>query len=87
MGGDWNRGQMQQPQIKQKKKVREGSTFTVVGLLRDTVSGAPLSYANVAVLDAEDSVLIKGVSANANGYFEIPGVPQGGCILRIWMFN
>ena len=87
MGGDWNQGQMQQPQVKQKKKVREGSTFTVVGLLRDTVSGAPLSYANVAVLDGEDSMLIKGVSANANGYFEIPGVPQGGCILRIWMFN
>ena len=87
MGGDWNQGQMQQPQVKQKKKVREGSTFTVVGLLRDTVSGAPLSYANVAVLDGEDSMLIKGVSANANGYFEISGVPQGGCILRIWMFN
>jgi hypothetical protein len=87
MGGDWHQGQMQQPQVKQKKKVREGSTFKVVGLLRDTVSGAPLAYANVAVLDAEDSMLIKGVSANNNGYFEIDGVPQGNCLLRVWMFN
>ena len=87
MGGDWNQGQMQQPQVKQKKKVREGSTFKVVGLLRDTVSGAPLAYANVAVLDAADSMLIKGTSANANGYFEIDGVTQGECLLRVWMFN
>ena len=85
--GDWNQGQVQQPQVKQKKRVREGSTFKVVGLLRDTVSGAPLSYANVAVLDAADSMLIKGVSANNNGYFEIDGVPQGNCLLRVWMFN
>ncbi len=87
MGGDWNQGQTQQPQVKQKKRVREGSTFKVVGLLRDTVSGAPLAYANVAVLDATDSMLIKGTSANANGYFEIDGVSQGECLLRVWMFN
>ena len=91
MGGDrgWNQGQMPQqtPQVKPKKKVREGSTFKVVGLLRDSVAATPLAYANVAVLDAEDSSLIKGTSANANGYFEIEGVPQGKCLLRVWAFN
>ena len=90
MGGDrngWNPQQQQQPQVKQKKKVREGSTFKVVGLLRDSIAGTPLAYANVAVLDAEDSMLIKGTSANANGYFEIEGIPQGKCILRVWSFN
>ena len=92
MGGDrngWNQGQypQQTPQVKQKKKVREGSTFKVVGLLRDSIAGTPLAYANVAVLDSEDSSLIKGTSANGNGYFEIDGVPQGGCILRVWCFN
>ena len=90
MGGDrgWNQQMpQQQPQVKQKKKVREGSTFKVVGLLRDSIAGTPLAYANVAVLDAEDSMLIKGVSANNNGYFEIDGVPLGNCILRVWMFN
>ena len=91
MGGDrggWNSQQTQQsPQVKQKKKVREGSTFKVVGLLRDSIAGTPLAYANVAVLDAEDSMLIKGTSANSNGYFEIEGIPLGECILRVWSFN
>ena len=89
MGGDrgWNPQQQQQPTVKPKKKVREGATFKVVGLLRDSVAGTPLAYANVAVLDAEDSMLIKGTSANSNGYFEIDGIPQGPCILRIWTFN
>ena len=90
MGGDrgWNQQMPQQtPQVKPKKKVREGATFKVVGLLRDSIAGTPLAYANVAVLDAEDSMLIKGTSANSNGYFEIEGIPQGPCILRIWTFN
>lgn len=73
--------------LRQKKKVREGSTFKVVGLLRDSVAGTPLAYANVAVLDASDSSMIKGTSANSNGYFEIDGVPQGDCLLRVWAFN
>ena len=92
MGGDrggWNQGQYQGQQnapMKQKK-VREGSTFKVAGLLRDSIAGTPLAYANVAVLDASDSSMIKGTSANANGYFEIDGIPQGPCLLRVWAFN
>ena len=85
--GNWNPQSQQPPQVNQKKKVREGATFKVVGLLRDSIAGTPLSYANVAVLDAEDSTLIKGTSANGNGYFEIDGIPQGDCILRVWCFN
>ena len=86
--GGWNQQMPQQtPQVKPKKKVREGSTFKVVGLLRDSIAGTPLAYANVAVLDAEDSMLIKGTSANSNGYFELDGIPLGACILRIWTFN
>ena len=76
----------QTPQVK-PKKVRSGSTFKVVGLLRDSIAGTPLAYANVTVLDAEDSSLIKGSLANQNGYFEIDGVPQGDCILRVFIFN
>ena len=90
MGGDrggWNQQQQQQNPTVKPKKVRSGSTFKVVGLLRDSIAGTPLAYANVAVLDAEDSTLIKGTSANSNGYFEIEGIPQGECILRIWTFN
>ena len=89
MGGDrggWNQ-QQQNPTVKPKKKVREGATFKVVGLLRDSVAGTPLAYANVAVPDAEDSMPTNGTSANSNGYFEIEGIPQGECILRVWTFN
>lgn len=86
--GSWGQGQDQQaPSVKPKKKVRAGSTFKVVGLLRDSISGTPLAYANVAVLDAEDSSLIKGSLANQNGYFEVEGVPQGKCLLRVFLFN
>ena len=83
----WGQEQMNQnPQVK-PKKVRSGSTFKVVGLLRDSIASTPLAYANVAVLDAEDSSLIKGALANQNGYFEVEGVPQGKCLLRVFLFN
>ena len=84
----WNQEQqMNQPNQIKQKKVRSGSTFKVVGLLRDSIAGTPLAYANVAVLDAEDSSLIKGALANQNGYFEVEGVPQGKCLLRVFLFN
>ena len=85
---NWNPDQqMNQMNQMKPKKVRSGSTFKVVGLLRDSIAGTPLAYANVTVLDAEDSSLIKGSLANQNGYFEIDGVPQGDCILRVFIFN
>ena len=39
--GDWNRmgDDQKAQQVKQKKKVKEGDTFKVVGSLRDSVSG------------------------------------------------
>lgn len=84
--GGWGQDQ-QNTTVKPKKHVRAGSTFKVVGLLRDSIAGTPLAYANVAILDAADSMLIKGTAANSNGYFEIDGIPQGNCILRVWLFN
>ena len=85
---NWNpEQQMNQMNQMKPKKVRSGSTFKVVGLLRDSIAGSPLAYANVAVLDAEDSSLIKGALANQNGYFEVEGVPQGKCLLRVFLFN
>lgn len=85
--GGWGQNPNQQTPTVKPKKVREGSTFKVVGLLRDSIAATPLAYANVAVLDASDSSMIKGGSANANGYFELDGVPQGECLLRVWAFN
>ena len=80
--GDWNQEQGNKP-IKQKKKVREGDTFTVVGLLRDAKTGEYLPYVNLAVLDSIDSTFVKGGISDINGRFELTEVPQGAFLLRV----
>ncbi|MBP3763272.1 MAG: outer membrane beta-barrel protein [Bacteroidales bacterium] len=84
-GRDWNQmGDSQQAAtVKQKKKVKEGDTFKVVGSLRDSVSGEFLAFVNVAVLEAADSSFVKGASTNFDGLFEVTGVPAGDYLLRI----
>ena len=84
-GRDWNQmgDDQQAQQVKQKKKVKEGDTFKVVGSLRDSVSGEFLAYVNVAVLDSADSSFVKGAPTNLDGLFEIQGIPAGSYLLRI----
>jgi len=85
-GGDRQWGQTQQgnmPTVKQKKKVREGDTFQVVGVLRDAKTGEYMPYVNVAVLDSIDSEFVKGSISNMDGVFEIDDVPQGSFVLRV----
>ena len=84
-GQDWNQmGDSQQAsQVKQKKKVKAGDTFKVVGSLRDSVSGEFLAFVNVAVLDSVDSSFVKGASTNFDGLFEVTEVPQGAYLLRV----
>ena len=69
--------------LKPKKKVREGDTFTVAGILRDAKNGELLPYVNVAVLDSIDSTFVKGGISNLDGRFEITEVPQGAFLLRV----
>ncbi len=82
MGGDWNQNQGNTP-IRQKKKVREGDTFMVVGTLCDADNGEFLPYVNLAVLDSVDSTFVKGGISNLEGRFEIADVPQGPFLLRV----
>ncbi|MBQ8703525.1 MAG: TonB-dependent receptor [Bacteroidales bacterium] len=84
-GQDWSQmgDSKQASQVKQKKKVKEGDTFKVVGSLRDSVSGEFLAFVNVAVLDSVDSSFVKGASTNFDGLFEITDVPQGAYLLRV----
>ncbi len=84
-GQDWNNqgNDKKADSVKQKKKVKEGDTFKVVGSLRDSVSGEFLAFVNVAVLDSVDSTFVKGGATNFDGLFEISGVPQGAYLLRI----
>lgn len=84
-GQDWNQmGDDQKANsVKQKKKVKEGDTFKVVGSLRDSVTGEFLAFVNVAVLDSADSSFVKGAATNLDGLFEVSDVPQGSYLLRI----
>ena len=84
-GGDrqWGQTESNMPAVKPKKKVREGDTFTVVGVLRDAKTGEFMPYVNLAVLDSVDNEFVKGGISNMEGVFEISGVPQGAFVLRV----
>ena len=84
-GGDrqWGQNEGNMPTVKPKKKVREGDTFQVVGVLRDAKTGEYMAFVNLAVLDSIDSEFVKGGVSNQDGVFEINGVPQGSFLLRI----
>ena len=79
----WGQNDPNMPTVKPKKKVREGDTFTVVGVLRDAKTGEFLPYVNVAVLDSVDNEFVKGGVSNLDGVFEINNVPQGVFVLRV----
>ena len=85
MGGDrqWGQNEGNMPTVKQKKKVRVGDTFTVVGVLRDAKTGETMPYVNLAVLDSIDNEFVKGGISNVDGVFEINEVPQGAFVLRV----
>ncbi len=84
-GGDrqWGQTEGNMPAVKPKKKVREGDTFTVVGVLRDAKTDEFMPYVNLAVLDSVDNEFVKGGISNMEGVFEINGVPQGAFVLRV----
>ena len=63
--------------------MREGDTFTVVGVLRDAKTGEYMPYVNLAVLDSVNNEFVKGGISNMDGVFEINGVPQGAFLLRV----
>ncbi|MBR4804617.1 MAG: carboxypeptidase-like regulatory domain-containing protein, partial [Bacteroidales bacterium] len=70
-------------QTVKQKKVRSGSTFKVVGTLIDSAKNEPIAFGNVAVLDKEDSSLVRGAATDLYGYFEVTEVPQGEYFLRV----
>lgn len=84
-GGDrqWNPQGDPNTSVRQKKRVREGDTFVVTGVLRDAKTNDFLPYVNVAVLDSIDSTFVKGGISNMDGVFEIVEVPQGAFLLRV----
>lgn len=84
-GGNFDPSKMDRntQQVRQKKVVRSGSTFKVVGTLRDSISKETLLYVNVALLQKEDSSFVRGASTDLNGQFEITEIPTGEYFLRV----
>lgn len=82
-GGDHTQMDQRNNTVRQKRVVREGSTFKVVGTLRDSATREPLVYVNVAVLDSADSAFVKGASTDFDGAFEVTDVPAGTYLMRI----
>lgn len=67
----------------QIKKKAIGSTYKVVGSLRDSASGESAPYVNVSILTRADSTFVKGASTNLDGYFEINDIEAGDYLLRV----
>jgi hypothetical protein len=84
-GGDrqWDQQNMNRSEVKQKKKVREGDTFLVTGVLIDSKTSEPLPFVNLAVLDSIDSTFVKGGVTDYDGIFQLNGIPQGPFLLRV----
>lgn len=82
-GGNMDRMDQQTQSIRQKKNIKAGEGFRIVGTLRDSVTREVLVYCNVAILDKSDSSLVKGGSTDFDGQFEIKDVPAGEYLVRI----
>lgn len=80
---DPSRMDRQTQQVKQKKKVDDGTTFKLVGTLRDSTTKETIVYATVAVFDPKDNTMIKGGATDFDGQFEIKDIPAGEYNLRL----
>lgn len=56
-------------------------TYSVSGLVEDIVN-EPVAFANILVLQAQDSIVITGTSSDENGKFIIDNIEKGSYILK-----
>ncbi len=52
-------------------------TFTIKGILTDSIERQPLDAANVVIIKAKDSTNVAGNMSDEKGVFEIPKIPAG----------
>ncbi len=64
------------------QKTYKGKTYSITGTLIDKTTKETLFYVNVALLQAEDSLFVKGVSSDDSGVFVLQGVVPGKYLLR-----
>ena len=78
-----NRAAEKAQEVRQKKNIKEGDVFKVVGVLQDSTNNEPVPYVNLAILAREDSVMVKATITDMNGAFELKDVPAGDYFLRV----
>ena len=49
----------------------------IKGVIKDSLSGAPVEYATIAVYQEEDNKILTGTTSGANGTFSLDKIPQG----------
>src|SRR6478735_5027593 len=59
------------------------SQTTIKGALVDTVAGSKIPRAAITLIDYKDSSLIKFTRTNAEGVFNLSGIPQGKYVILI----
>jgi hypothetical protein len=59
-----------------------GQNGSVSGYVKDA-QNSPVSYANVMVLNAQDSTIVKGTSTDDNGFYKINAIPHSNYILKV----
>jgi len=62
------------------------SQNSIEGLIQDEM-GAPLSFANVLLLKANDSTFVKGTVTEDNGQFSFESISQGQYIVSVSMIG
>ena len=67
----------------QSLSAQEVTTFTVRGILTDSIERQPLDAANVVVVRARDSVYVSGAMSDGKGVYEISKVPSGQYLLVV----
>ncbi len=60
-----------------QKAIAQSNTFTVKGVLTDSIEHQALDAANIVVIRAKDSVYVTGGMSDQKGIFEIGKIPAG----------
>jgi outer membrane receptor protein involved in Fe transport len=60
----------------------QNKTGTVYGFVDDEGSGNPIPFVNVLLLKSSDSTVIKGITANKTGRFELTDINDGNYLLK-----
>src|SRR5262245_56146163 len=60
----------------------EGNGHSISGIVQDKISGQPIEFASVQLLNPKDSTILKTIVTDRKGKFLFDGVAAGNYLLR-----